>query len=92
MPLVRLAPGVSITSAQSIERVRQMLTDKQPYRCHECGWRRWRDMLIHDTPDVHPEDLRTGRRPHRCRRPTSISSIHLLAAPDKQKPLRFSEI
>jgi transposase-like protein len=45
-----------------VERVRQMLTEKQPYRCHQCGWRRWRDVLVTDGgPDVHPEDLRTGR-------------------------------
>lgn len=48
----------------SLERVRQMMTDKQPYRCHDCGWRKWREVLIHpDSPDVHPEDLRTGRVP-----------------------------
>jgi hypothetical protein len=46
-----------------VERVRQMLTDKQPYRCHHCNWRKWLDVLIHDSPDVHPEDLRTGRVP-----------------------------
>ena len=47
-----------------IERLRQSLTDKQPYRCHECGWRRWRDVLQHATaPDVRPEDLRTGAEP-----------------------------
>jgi hypothetical protein len=47
-----------------IERLRQILTDKQPYRCHQCGWRQWRGVLIHgDSPDVHPEDLRTGRVP-----------------------------
>lgn len=47
-----------------IERLRQMLTDKQPYRCHQCGWRQWRDVFVHpDSPDVHPEDLRTGRVP-----------------------------
>jgi hypothetical protein len=45
-----------------IERLRQVLTDKQPYRCHQCGWRQWRDVLMHpDNPDVRPEDLRTGR-------------------------------
>ena len=47
-----------------VERVWQLMTDKQPYRCHQCGWRKWRDVLVHDeTPDVHPEDLRTGRVP-----------------------------
>lgn len=44
------------------ERVRQMLTEKQPYRCHQCGWRRWGAVqLLSDGPDVTPEDLRTGR-------------------------------
>ena len=46
----------------AFERVRQMWTDKQPYRCHQCGWREWQDVLINDDgPEVHPEDLRTGR-------------------------------
>ena len=46
----------------SLERVRQMITDRQPYRCHECGWRKWLEVQIHpDSPDVRPEDLRTGR-------------------------------
>jgi hypothetical protein len=45
-----------------IERLRQKLTDRQPYRCHECGWRRWRDVeFLGPSPDVAPEDLRTGR-------------------------------
>jgi hypothetical protein len=45
-----------------VERFRQMLTEKQPYRCHECGWRKWHEVEIHpDNADVRPEDLRTGR-------------------------------
>ena len=45
-----------------LERLRQALTDKQPYRCHQCNWRKWREMEIHsDDADVRPEDLRTGR-------------------------------
>ena len=45
-----------------LERLRQMLTGKQPYRCHGCSWRKWREVWIHPhSPDVHPEDLRTGR-------------------------------
>ena len=44
------------------ERLRQKLTDRQPYRCHECGWRRWRDVeFLGASPDVAPDDLRTGR-------------------------------
>lgn len=46
----------------TLERLRQMMTDKQPYRCHQCGWRKWGAVLLHsDGPDVSPEDLRTGR-------------------------------
>lgn len=44
------------------ERLRQLMTEKQPYRCHECGWRKWQDVRVHpDSPDVVPDDLRTGR-------------------------------
>ena len=46
----------------TVERLRQKLTDRQPYRCHECGWRRWREVeFIGHSPDVRPDDLRTGR-------------------------------
>lgn len=44
-----------------LERLRQKLTDRQPYRCHECGWRKWREVeFLGSSPDVKPEDLRTG--------------------------------
>jgi hypothetical protein len=47
-----------------VERARQALTGRQPYRCHGCGWRRWREVVVHgDHPDAQPEDLRTGRTP-----------------------------
>jgi hypothetical protein len=47
-----------------VERMRQTLTDKQPIRCHECGWRQWRGMTMTETQSpVLPDDLRTGRRP-----------------------------
>jgi len=63
-----------------IERVRQMLTDKQPHRCHQCGWRKWLDLQVHpDSPDVHPEDLRTGRVP----RPVSPGELDAI---DPSKP------
>lgn len=43
------------------ERLRQKLTERQPYRCHECGWRKWREVeFLDSSPDVRPEDLRTG--------------------------------
>jgi hypothetical protein len=47
-----------------LERFRQKVTDRQPYRCHECSWRKWRDVeFLTNSPDVKPEDLRTGRGP-----------------------------
>jgi hypothetical protein len=47
-----------------VERLRQKLTDRQPYRCHECGWRRWREVeFLRANPNVSPDDLRTGRGP-----------------------------
>jgi hypothetical protein len=49
----------------AIERLRQLMTDQQPYRCHQCGWRRWGAVQLgSEGPDVNPEDLRTGRPPH----------------------------
>ena len=45
-----------------LERLRQKMTERQPYRCHECGWRKWREVeFLNANPDVRPEDLRTGR-------------------------------
>ena len=45
-----------------LERLRQKMTDRQPYRCHECNWRKWREVeFLSANPDVSPEDLRTGR-------------------------------
>jgi len=47
----------------SVERLRQKLTDKQPYRCHECGWRKWREVeFLSENPDVKPDDLRSGQQ------------------------------
>jgi hypothetical protein len=45
-----------------VERLRQSLTEKQPHRCHQCGWRRWRELTIHEEhpPVVVPDDLRVG--------------------------------
>jgi hypothetical protein len=38
------------------------MTDRQPYRCHECSWRKWREVeFLSANPDVRPDDLRTGR-------------------------------
>jgi hypothetical protein len=47
----------------NLERFRQKLTDRQPYRCHECGWRRWREVeFLAANRDVKPEDLRSGQQ------------------------------
>ena len=47
------------------ERLRQKMTDQQPYRCHACNWRAWRPVDFGGTdPDVRPDDLRTGREPN----------------------------
>ena len=44
------------------ERVRHNLTEKQPFRCHGCGWRRWRVFFVaEEAVPVQPDDLRTGR-------------------------------
>ena len=45
-----------------LERAREALTHKQPYRCHHCGWRKWRELFVQpEAPEAHPDDLRTGR-------------------------------
>lgn len=45
-----------------LERLRQLLTERQPYRCHECNWRKWRAVEFRPrNPDVRPDDLRTAR-------------------------------
>lgn len=45
-----------------LERIRQNLTEKQPIRCHQCGWRQWRDVVVREEhAPVLPDDLRTGR-------------------------------
>jgi hypothetical protein len=59
----------------TFERLRQMLTDKQPHRCHDCGFRKWADVQLRsEGPDVHPEDLRTAR----ATRPVSAQDIEEL--------------
>jgi hypothetical protein len=44
------------------ERIRVALTGRQPHRCHECGWRKWREVAIleSDGAPTRPDDLRTG--------------------------------
>jgi predicted RNA-binding Zn-ribbon protein involved in translation (DUF1610 family) len=43
------------------ERLRQALTGMQPFRCHQCGWRRWRSVIDQNSAPIVPDDLRTGR-------------------------------
>jgi hypothetical protein len=45
-----------------MERLRRVLSEKQPYRCHACNHRLWYEISLPVTegPDDEPEDLRTG--------------------------------
>jgi hypothetical protein len=44
-----------------VERLRQAFTGRQPYRCHDCNWRKWADILPASVAgDTRPDDLRTG--------------------------------
>lgn len=59
----------------ALERLRQLWTERQPHRCHQCGWRKWLDIHVHEEgSDVQPEDLRTGRSP----RPVTQSELDRL--------------
>ncbi len=63
---------------RGLERLRRLVSDKQPYRCHQCGWRQWRDVELHpDSPDVDPDDLRTGRAP----KPVSANDLDQIDIP-----------
>ena len=62
----------------TLERVRNRLTDKQPYRCHACNWRGWREVQLHENnQDIRPDDLRTGRVP----KPVTSTDLDQLDAP-----------
>jgi hypothetical protein len=49
------------------ERLRQVLTEKRPYRCHQCNWRKWIaiEIRIPKQPNVDPQSLArpNGNRP-----------------------------
>jgi hypothetical protein len=66
------------------ERLRQVFTQKRPYRCHNCGWREWAeiDVQIPDQPDVDPRSL---RRPHPDR-PLTGDEIDGLDLSGEQRP------
>lgn len=58
-----------------LERLRQVLTDKQPYRCHQCNWRKWKEVELQvDDADVRPDDLRTGQ-PQKPVSPGDLDSL-----------------
>jgi hypothetical protein len=62
-----------------VERLRQALTGRQPYRCHECNWRKWADILPATTAsDTRPEDLRTGGL--KPVKPTELDTLDPLAS------------
>jgi predicted Zn-ribbon and HTH transcriptional regulator len=44
-----------------LERLRQVLTGMHPVRCHQCGWRRWQNVIDRNRAPIVPDDLRTGR-------------------------------
>jgi len=61
------------------ERARQLFTDKQPFRCHACNWRRWIRSEVHipDQPDL---DTRVPGRP-RADRPMTQDELDRLDLP-----------
>lgn len=59
----------------AIERVRRALTDRQPYRCHACGYRGWSEIHVPvETTEAEPDDLRTGV----AARPITANDLDLL--------------
>jgi hypothetical protein len=56
----------------AVERLRHSVTGLYPHRCHACGDRRWRELIVPvDGPDARPDDLRSGTPA------TSVSSSEL---------------
>lgn len=45
------------------ERIRRALTERQPYRCHVCGYRGWGAIALPDSSDTDVEELRSGGTP-----------------------------
>lgn len=63
----------------SRERLRQLFTEKRPYRCHACNWRQWALIEVHipDQPDADPQTA--GR--HRGDRPMTHEELDRLDLP-----------
>lgn len=59
------------------ERVRRLFTGMQPYRCHQCDWRRWRRVAVHLPPtsgETTPNELRV-RTPQASLAPTDLDRL-----------------
>jgi hypothetical protein len=58
------------------ERLREILTGRQPHRCHACGMRTWRivEILENDDAETTPGDLRTGHDPAPVK-PTELDDL-----------------
>lgn len=43
------------------ERLRHLLTGMQPYRCHQCDWRRWARVTLRSRSQTEtlPDEMRT---------------------------------
>jgi hypothetical protein len=61
-----------------VERIRHLLTGMQPYRCHQCDWRRWfraevRPRTSHG--ETFPDELRAPGRPHPAVRAPDLDQL-----------------
>ncbi|MBI2223223.1 MAG: hypothetical protein HYU53_18695 [Acidobacteria bacterium] len=58
------------------ERLRHLLTGKQPYRCHQCEWRGWAAVTLRprDRDETLPDELRTSG-PHATVKPAELDQL-----------------
>jgi hypothetical protein len=51
------------------ERLRHLVTGLQPYRCHQCDWRRWARVTLRARaqPRTSPDHLRAAGSPRAVR-------------------------
>ena len=61
------------------ERLRQLFTEKRPYRCHACNWRHWAPIEIH-IPDQPEVDAKVAGHP-RSDRPMTQDELDCLDLP-----------
>jgi hypothetical protein len=59
------------------ERLRHLVTGMQPYRCHQCEWRRWsRDAgPSHASRQTVPDELRTVGEHHPAVRAADLDQL-----------------